>query len=194
MNKYFKYKNKYLSLKKFKGGSLQDLPFQYEQCVICLEEIKQNDSIRTCYMANHMFHTNCINQHLQTRHYCPLCNNIQFIDPIVRARAQELAQEQRREQAEVENRQREAENRQREAAAEERERQREIGNIQRFVQDDIYYLVQSRRMSRIEAINNLIIETERRAQTQQNLWGNVQRQTVLELDELRRQLAAENQI
>ena len=184
MNKYLKYKNKYLSLKKIKGGSLQDLPFQYEQCVICLEEIKQDDTVRICYAANHIFHTACINQHLQTKHNCPLCNNIQFIDPVLRARAQEARQR------DVEARQRE---RQRDVEA--RERQREIEDVQRLVQDEINRLLQPTRtspaMSRIEAINFLIVKADERAQAQQGLWGYVHRSTLLELDELRRVL--ENQ-
>ncbi|PWA74291.1 E3 ubiquitin-protein ligase RING1 [Artemisia annua] len=46
-----------------------------EDCSICLEEFKENQTIRTL-ICQHEFHVDCIETWLYQKNVCPLCRNI----------------------------------------------------------------------------------------------------------------------
>ncbi|PWA84214.1 E3 ubiquitin-protein ligase RING1 [Artemisia annua] len=46
-----------------------------EDCSICLEEFKENQTIRTL-ICRHEFHIDCIETWLYQKNVCPLCRNI----------------------------------------------------------------------------------------------------------------------
>ena len=46
---------------------------QYNECVICLEDMKTNEDLAILY-CSHIYHSKCINTWAEKKKICPLCD------------------------------------------------------------------------------------------------------------------------
>ena len=51
----------------------EDTDGQKEQCVICMEDIKQGTTLKVLN-CGHKFHSRCIDRWLKRKATCPVCN------------------------------------------------------------------------------------------------------------------------
>ncbi|GMI80601.1 hypothetical protein HRI_001729400 [Hibiscus trionum] len=57
---------------RYKNGEKIEWSF-FTECVICLEEFKEDDSCRVLPNCKHLYHQFCIDQWLVKNRHCPLC-------------------------------------------------------------------------------------------------------------------------
>jgi len=64
--------------KKIKKDTNQELIINDNMCTICLDNIKENNYVKTC--CNHIFCLSCLLEHLKVNQTCPCCRS--SIEPI----------------------------------------------------------------------------------------------------------------